>query len=141
MFKTIHSQDELTADEFKRLLLQHKEAILNTVRRFVPEHKKATVLAERFEKFGESYLLFIDNPAIAPTNNAAEREIRALVIDRKTTQGVRSDAGNEWHERFWTALATCKRQGKNVMSFLREAIFSLLHGLSPPSLIKQIGER
>ena len=141
MFKTIHSQDELTADEFKRLLLQHKEAILNTVRRFVPEHKKATVLAERFEKFGESYFLFIDNPGIEPTNNAAEREIRTLVIDRKITQGVRSDAGNEWHERFWTVLATCKRQGLNVMSFLREAIFSLLHGLSPPSLLMPVDEK
>jgi len=138
MFKTIHSQDELTEDNFKRLMLQHKEAILKTVRRVVPEHKKATVLAERFEKYGESYFLFIDNPAIEPTNNAAEREIRTLVIDRKITQGVRSDAGNEWLERFWTVLATCKRQGKNVMAFLREAIFSLLHGLSPPSLINPL---
>ena len=50
-----------------------------------------------------------------------------------------SNVGNEWHERFWTVLATCKRQGKNVMLFLREAIFSLLHGLSPPSLIKPSG--
>ena len=141
MFKTIHSQEERTADDFKRLLQGHKEAILNTVRRFVPAHKKAAVLAERFETFGESYFLFIENPEIAPTNNAAEREIRTLVIDRKMTQGVRSNAGNEWHERFWTVLATCKRQGKNVMAFLRESIFSLLHGLSPPSLIKQIGEK
>jgi len=136
MFATIHRQDKLTEVGFKRLMNRHKKAILNTVRRFVPEHKKATVLAERFEKFGESYFLFIENPAIEPTNNAAEREIRTLVIDRKITQGVRSDVGNEWHERFWTVLATCKRQGKNVMAFLRESIFSLLHGLSPPSLLK-----
>jgi len=141
MFKTIYSQEELTVDEFKRLLLQHKEAILNTVRRFVPEYKKATVLAERFEKFGENYFLFIDNPEIEPTNNAAEREIRTLVIDRKITQGVRSDAGNEWHERFWTVLATCKRQGKNVMAFLRESLSFFLHGgLSPPRLINPSGE-
>jgi transposase len=142
MFATIHTQDELTEAEFKRLMLQHKAAILSTVRRFVPEHKKAMVLAERFEKYGESYFLFIDNPAlIEPTNNAAEREIRTLVIDRKITQGVRSDVGNEWHERFWTVLATCKRRGLNVMSFLREAIFSLLHGLAPPSLLNTQREK
>jgi len=135
MFATIHSHDDLMEDEFKRLMLQHKEAILNTVRQFVPEHKKAMVLAERFEKFGESYFLFIDHSGMEPTNNAAEREIRTLVIDRRITQGVRSQAGNEWHERFWTVLATCKRQGKNVMAFLRDAIHSLLHGLSPPSLV------
>ena len=140
MFETIHRQDELTEIGFKRLMNRHKRAILKTVQRFVPEHKKATVLAERLEKYGESYFLFIDNPAIEPTNNVAEREIRTLVLDRKVTQGVRSDVGNEWHERFWTVLATCRRRSKNVMSFLREAIFSLLHGLSPPSLLKPIGE-
>jgi transposase len=134
MFKTIHRQDELTEVGFKRLMNKHKEAILKTVCRFVPEHKKAAVLAERFEKHGESYFLFIENPAIEATNNVAERAIRTLVMDRLVTQGVRSDVGNEWHERFWTVLATCKRQGLNVMSFLRESIFCLLHGLAPPIL-------
>ena len=135
MFATIHRQDELTEKGFKRLMNRHKKAIMKTVRRSVPEHKKAAVLAERLEKYGESYFLFIDHPAMEPTNNAAEREIRTLVLDRKVTQGVRSDVGNEWHERFWTVLATCRRQGLNVMLFLREAIFCLLHGLSPPSLL------
>jgi transposase len=50
MFKTIHRQKELTEVGFKRLMNKHKEAILKTVCRFVPEHKKATVLRERFEK-------------------------------------------------------------------------------------------
>jgi len=95
--------------------------------------------AERLEKYGESYFLFLANPAMEPTNNATEREIRTLVLDRKVSQGIRSDVGNEWHERFWTVLATCKRQGLNVMAFLREAIFSLLHGLSPPSLLIPLG--
>jgi hypothetical protein len=135
MFRTIHRQKELTAIGFKRLMNKHKEALLKTVRRFVPEHKKAAVLAERFEKHGESYFLFIDNPAIEATNNVAEREIRTLVLDRLVTQGVRSDVGNEWHERFWTVLATCKKLGMNVMSFLRESLFCLFHGLAPPSLL------
>jgi transposase len=135
MFATIHQQESLPEAEFKRLMEEHKSAILKTVRRFVPEHKKAAVLAERFEKYGESYFLFIDNAAIEPTNNVAEREIRTLVMDRIVTQGVRSDVGNEWHERFWTVLATCKRQGVNVMAFLRKSIFGLLHGLAPPRLL------
>jgi hypothetical protein len=72
---------------------------------------------------------------IEPTNNVAEREIRTLVMDRLVTQGVRSDGGNEWHARFWTVLATCRRRGMNVMSFLRESLYSMLHGLSPPSVL------
>jgi len=138
MFETIHRQHELTEVGFKRLMQEHKSSILKTVRRFVPEQKKALNLKERFEKHGESYFLFVDNPAIEVTNNVSEREIRTLVMDRLVTQGVRSDVGNEWHERFWMVLATCKRHGLNVMTFLRESIFCLLHGLAPPSLLKPI---
>jgi len=136
MFADIHRQAELTEIGFKRLMNRHKKAIQKTVQRFVPEHNKSLALAERFEKHGESYFLFINDPThVEPTNNVAEREIRTLIMDRLVTQGTRSDMGNEWHERFWTTVATCRRQGRNVMSFLRDAIFSFLHGLSPPSLL------
>src|SRR5215469_1535084 len=141
MFATIHRQDSLTEIGFKRLMNKHKKAIMKTVRRFVPEHKKSAVLAKRFEEHGESYFLFVKNPQIAPTNNAAEQNIRTLVMDRLVTQGVRSDAGNEWHERFWTTMATCRRRGMNVMAFLRESLFALLRGHPPPSLLPNIAAR
>ena len=80
---------------------------------------------KRFEEQGESYFLFIEDPNVEPTNNIAEREIRTLVLDRLVTQGVWRDGGNEWHERFWTVLATCRRLGLNVMTFLRESLFLL----------------
>ena len=82
-----------------------------------------------------SYFLFVDDPSIALTNNEAEQNIRTLIMDRIVTQGTRSDMGNEWHERFWTTVATCRKQGRNVMTFLRDAIFSFLHDLAPPSLL------
>ena len=135
MFETIHQQDDLTEIGFKRLMNRHKKAIQKTIQRFVPEHNKAAALAKRFEEHGESYFLFIDDPSIAPTNNEAEQNIRTLIMDRIVTQGTRSDMGNEWHERFWTTVATCRKQGRNVMAFLRDAIFSFLHGLAPPSLL------
>ena len=142
MFATIHRQAPLTEIGFKRLMNRHKRTIMKTVRRFVPAHKKAAVLSERFEQYGESYFLFIEQPLlIESTNNVAEREIRTLVLDRMVTQGVRSDWGNKRHERFWTVLATCKRRGLNVMAFLREAIVCLLRGLPPPSLIKTNNEK
>jgi len=141
MFATIHRQDELTEVGFKRLMNKHKKAMMKTVRRSVPEHKKAAVLAKRFAEHGESYFLFVEDTSIAPTNNFAEQGIRTLVLDRIVTQGVRSEAGNEWHERFWTTVATCRRLGMNVMSFLREAIFAVAHGLSPPSFLPQIAKR
>jgi transposase len=135
MFATIHRQDELTELGFKRLMNKHKRSIQKTIQRCVPEHNKAINLAKRFEEHGESYFLFIDEPSIAPTNNEAEQNIRTLIMDRIVTQGTRSDRGNEWHERFWTTVATCRKQGRNVMAFLQDAIFSFLHDLAPPSLL------
>ena len=96
---------------------------------------KKRKLTKRFEEQGESYFLFIEDTKVAPTNNLAEQEIRTFVIDRLITQCVRSEGGNEWHERFWTVLATCRRLGLNVMTFLRESLYSVLHGLSPTSLL------
>ena len=138
MFATIHRQSELTDIGFKRLMNKHKRSIQKTIQRFVPvvpEHNKAIALAKRFEEHGESDFLFVDDPSIAPTNNEAEQNIRTLIMDRIVTQGTRSDMGNEWHERFWTTVATCRKQGRNVMTFLRDAIFSFLHDLAPPSLL------
>jgi len=135
MFADIHRQDTLTEIGFKWLMNKHKRAILKTVCRFVPEHRKAASLAKRLEEHGENYFLLINAlMSIAPTNNFAEQGIRTLVMNRMVTQGVRSEWGNEWHERFWTTVASRRRQSRNVMSFLRDAIFSFVHGLSPPSL-------
>jgi hypothetical protein len=36
----------------------------------------------------------MENKEIPSTNNAAEQAIRAIVIDRKVTQGMRSEWGN-----------------------------------------------
>jgi hypothetical protein len=55
MFSDIHRQDELTEIGFKRVMRKHKKAIMKTVRRSVPEHKKSSALAKRFEEQGESY--------------------------------------------------------------------------------------
>ena len=135
MFATIHRQDELTELGFKRLMNRHKRSIQKTIQRCVPEHNKAAALAKRFEEHGESYFLFIDDTSIGPTNNEAEQNIRTLIMDRIVTQGTRSDMGNQWHERFWTTIATCRKQGRNVMAFLQDAIFCFLHELAPPSLL------
>jgi len=58
----------------------------------------------------------------------AEQSIRRVVIDRKITQGTRSDWGNRWQERLWSVLSTCAQTGMNVITFLRDAVDALRHG-------------
>jgi hypothetical protein len=38
-------------------------------------------------------LVFVEDPAVPPTNNAAERSLRHLVTCRKVSGGTRSAAG------------------------------------------------
>jgi hypothetical protein len=61
-------------------------------------------------KHGESYFRFITTPGIEPTNNLAEQAIQFVVIDRRITQGTRSETGRRWCERIWKTPA--KDQGK-----------------------------
>jgi hypothetical protein len=87
------------------------------------------------KEWGGSYFTFIDKE-IPSTNNAAEQAIRAIVLDRKVTQGSRSEWGNRWMERFWSVLATCTRQGRPVIDFLYDCIYSKLNNIVSPSLLQ-----
>ena len=92
-------------------------------------------IAKRFLENGDSYLRFIANPGIEPTNNRAEQAIRQVVIDRAASQGTRSPKGREYKERLWTVLATCAMRGASAYDFLRNALNALAYNLTPPSLL------
>ena len=83
----------------------------------------------------QDYFRFMFEPDIEPTNNHSEQQIRHVVIDRRITQGTRSEAGQRYHERMWTAVATCKKQNKNFFEFLHSSIKAKLTGLPAPSLL------
>ena len=54
---------------------------------------------------------------------------------RLITQGTRGDAGQRYHERMWTAIATCKKQNRNFFSFLHASIVAKLQNQAAPSLL------
>jgi len=135
MFSTIHHQDKILERNWHRRMARHREAILWEVRHRLPKNKDANNIAERLWKWQQEYFRFID-AGIPATNNLGEQSIRRVVIDRKVTQGTRSDWGNRWLERIWSVLATCEQRKTNAMSFLKSCIESSLHGLAPPSLLE-----
>ena len=59
---------------------------------------------------------------VEPTNNAAEREVRHAVCWRKTSFGTASEKGSRFVERILTVVASCRRQGRNVLEFLTHAV-------------------
>ena len=67
----------------------------------------------------EQELLFtcFRRPGVPPTNNQAERSLRALVIMRKVVQGTRPDKGLENHSVLRSLFETARRQGKKPHEF------------------------
>ncbi len=135
MCHTLHRCDELAKRTVERRLAAARETILAQATRRVPASREAQNMANRFRKHGTAFFEFITTPGVDPTNNLAEQAIRFVVLDRKVTQGTRSEKGRQWSECIWTALATCEQTGRNLMQFLQEALFAHWQGLPPPSLL------
>jgi transposase len=76
---------------------------------------------------------------VGPTNNTSERALRHPVQWRRTCFGTQSAAGSRFVERILTTAETCRRQGRNLLEFLTQAVTALRHGLAAPSLLPPIG--
>jgi transposase len=135
LFAIIHRREGMTATGFRKALEAAREQVLKAATTRVPDTKHARNLAKRFRKYGEAYFRFITTPGIEPTNNLAEQAIRFVVIDRRITQGTRSEKGRRWCERIWTVIATCVQQGRAVFQFLLDSVQAHLSGAAPPSLL------
>lgn len=135
LFGVIHRRDGMTEAGFSRRLRSVGEALQQEATYRVPQAKESQNLANRFRKHGQQYLHFITTPGVEPTNNLAEQAIRFVVIDRKITQGSRSEAGQRWLERIWTVTATCAQTGRSVFDFLADAVLANFQGQAAPSLV------
>jgi transposase len=84
----------------------------------------------------DDYFRFMFAEGVEPTNNHSEQQIRHCVIDRRITQGTRGEAGQRYHERMWTIIATCKKQNRSIFTFLIESIDAQLNNKPTPSLLR-----
>jgi transposase len=64
---------------------------------------------------------FLEHNGVEPTNNHAERELRAFVLWRKRCFGAQSERGNLFAERLMTIAHTARKQNRNVLDFLTAA--------------------
>lgn len=149
LFSAWHRRDEMSEEGFHRSMLTHRDRFLELVRN-TPSTKEAANLAARFAvvqyrvtdseqiesyDLSQDYFRFMFTESVEPTNNHSEQQIRQCVIDRRITQGTRSEAGMRYHERMWSMIATCKKQNRSVFSFLHESITAKLAGQPAPSLL------
>jgi len=126
----------LTPAGFARSMDRIRRCFVKTARK-PPPHSVASPLAGRFQNktAAEAYFTFLTTPGVAPTNNRTEQAIRHVVIDRRITQGTRSQRGRRWSERAWTLLATCTQQGRSAFDFFTQAIYAHFTHQPAPSLL------
>lgn len=83
-------------------------------------------LAKRFRTHLPELFTFVRDPLVEPTNNAAERSLRPLVIARKISGGTRSDVGSMTRMILYSICATARIQGKNPTAVCQQLV------LAPP---------
>jgi hypothetical protein len=71
---------------------------------------------------------------VQPTNNPAERALRAPVIHRKVSLGTQSENGERFAERALSAAATCRLQSRSLFTYLNELITAHARGDPFPAL-------
>jgi transposase len=77
---------------------------------------------------------FVTVEGVEPTNNRAERALRAPVIHRKVSLGTQSENGERFAERALSAAATCRLQSRSLFTYLSELLIAHNRGDPFPAL-------
>jgi len=106
-----------------------RQQVYDTMRdklwQFATEHWRSwqsQQLAARIQKYLDDLVVWLKNPAVDPTNNAAERALRGAVVARKTSFGSRSKRGAQSFARLLSIIMTWERQGKDFLSTAHQAL-------------------
>lgn len=125
----------LSRDEFRALMAPvrvHVESLLERAVKLKLPHVSGS--CEDILKHRAALWTFVDTEGVEPTNNHAERELRAFVLWRKRSFGTQSARGNLYAERLMTVAHTARKQKRNVLEFLTACCAAARSGAAPPSL-------
>ena len=81
---------------------------------------------------------FLDHATVPPTNNEAERALRALVLKRKISGPTRSRRGDDFLAHGFSAYETCRRQGRDLWNYLHGAMLAWIDQTTAPSLLPPV---
>ena len=84
------------------------------------------VLCRRLQKYLPELFTFVGDPTVPSTNNAAERSLRPVVIQRKISGGTRSPAGTTTFTRLASLFGTWRARGLDPLVACRRLL------LDPP---------
>jgi transposase len=123
MYVGLQSWLETDPSERQRTRMQKlaRKGLEALVDRSVSGGTVATLLG-KIERGLDHWLPFVGEPAVSPTNNAAENALREPVILRKLIGTLRNERGMFVHETALTLLATWSQQGHNPYEELQRVV-------------------
>jgi len=107
-----------TARERAQMHRSARADLTSLVERSETDGAVATLLG-KIEGGLDHWLTFVGEPAVSPTNNAAENALREPVVLRKIIGTLRNDRGMFVHETLLSLLATWRQQGRNPYDELK----------------------
>jgi len=81
-------------------------------------------VCRRMEKYLDHLFTFVVDPAVPPTNNAAERSLRHLVVSRKISGGTRSKVGTPTKLTLASLFTTWRLRGLDPFLTCRQMLIS-----------------
>jgi len=107
------------------------KALIQEVREEGPANADVERMIKRFEKYGPCLFTYLEHLDIMPDNNAAEREIRPFVVQRKISGKFINPEVMNMYALHMSLYRTCKKNGVNY----EEVILPLLKGDTDEVLI------
>jgi transposase len=78
------------------------------------------------------------NPFVPPTNNDAECAIRGIVLKRKISGPTRFKRGDEFIAQGFSVAESCRRQGRDLITYMHQAVIAWIDGSTHPSLVLNV---
>jgi transposase len=139
-WNVFHARKQFQQDADRAALQRRVEVIKQQMRPLLEwgsTGKRQTyvrALAKNLLKLWPALWTFADVPDVEPTNNAAERGLRAAVIYRKLSLGSRSQGGERTIERLLSVDQTCRLQRRSLYAYLADALSAKARGDPVPAL-------
>jgi hypothetical protein len=112
----------------ERRARRYEQQLLALCPQTMAAHRPEATLAKRIRRYSDELFTFVRDPRVPATNNAAERNLRPLVIARKISGGTRSEEGSSTRMILASLAATARLRGVDASI----AFSQVLHNPSHP---------
>ncbi len=131
-----HQRGTLARAQLRRALVPVRMRLGRVLRRALAcGERRPRALARDMLRLWDGLWTFAARDGVEPTNNRAERALRAPVIWRKTSFGSGSGEGLRAVERLLTVGETCRQQARSVLHYLADALDAARAGRPAPQLL------